>query len=154
MSIRDEPVTKTTNPSANEGEESYPGERTVPERSSTGAAAWYEEPGCYAPHWEEYQRAYSRRSNTVRAAVFGGLAGGIFFFGLAIAVLSGFFWPVFLVGLAITALVGSLGSSNIPSIYGGFQGCVFFLGLAVLAYTGWWWPGILVVLGIAAILGI
>jgi len=106
------------------------------------------------PRWEEYQESYDRSRNTVRAAIFGGLSGGIFFFGLLAAILSGHFWPVFLVALALTSLVGSLSSSKAQAIYGGFQGCVFFLGLAVLAATSWWWPGILVVLGIAAILGI
>lgn len=105
------------------------------------------------PPWEGYQEPYDRSRNTVRAAVFGGLSGGIFFFGLAAAILSGHFWPVFLVALALASLVGPLGSANRQAIYGGVQGCVFLLGLAVLALTGWWWPGILVVLGIAAILG-
>jgi hypothetical protein len=90
----------------------------------------------------------------VRSAVFGGLSGGIFFFGLVVAILSGHFWPVFLVALALTSLVGSLSSSKAQAIYGGFQGCVFFLGLAFFAVTGWWWPGILLLLGIEAILGI
>jgi hypothetical protein len=104
------------------------------------------------PHWEGYQGTYAQPGNTVRAAVFGGLAGGIFFFGLAAAILSGHFWPVFLVTLALCSLVGSLSSSKAQAIYGGFQGCVFFLGLAACSVVGFW-PWILVVLGIAAILG-
>jgi hypothetical protein len=88
-----------------------------------------------------------------RSGLFGGLSGGIFFFGLAIAFVSGHFLPVFFVTLAVTALVGSLASANPQGIYGGFQGFIFLLGLAVLAVTGWWWPGILVLLGISAILG-
>ncbi len=112
----------------------------------------YEESRGYVPHWEGYQGTYTQPGNTVRAAVFGGLAGGIFFFGLAAAILSGHFWPVFLVALAICSLVGSLSSSNAQAIYGGFQGFVFFLGLAVCSVIGFW-PWILVVLGIAAILG-
>ncbi len=77
---------------------------------------------------------------------------GIFFFGLAAAILSGHFWPVFLVALAICSLVGSLSSSKAQAIYAGFQGFVFFLGLAVCSVIGFW-PWILVVLGIEAILG-
>ena len=115
----------------------------------------YIESACYAPHWGEFQEPdYSRQRVTARSAVFGGLAGGIFFFGLAAAILSGHFWPVFLVTLALTALLGPLGSSKAQAIYGGFQGCVFFLGLAVCSIYDWWWPGILVLLGIEAILGI
>jgi hypothetical protein len=107
------------------------------------------------PSWEEdFQWEKNRPRTAVRAAVFGSLAGGIFFFGLAAAILSGHFWPVFLAVLALTSLLGPLGSSKLQAIYAGVQGCVFLLGLAVLAFTGWWWPGVLVVLGIAAILGI
>jgi hypothetical protein len=123
------------------------------ESSSTGSPNTYEGSDGYVPHWEEFQSAYDRPRNTIRAAVFGSLSGGIFFFGLAAAILSGHFWPVFLVALALTSLVGSLSSSNIQAIYGGFQGCVFFLGLAVCSVIGWW-PWILAVFGIAAILGI
>jgi hypothetical protein len=87
------------------------------------------------------------------SGIFGGLSGGVFFFGLAIAVVSGHFLPVFFATLALTALVGSLASRNAQGIYGGFQGFVFLMGLAILALTGWWWPGILILLGIASILG-
>lgn len=95
----------------------------------------------------------NNQNKTARASLFGGLSGGVFFFGLAIAFVSGHFFPVFLATLAVTSLVGSLASANPQGIYGGFQGFVFLLGLAVLASTGWWWPGILVLLGISAILG-
>ena len=87
------------------------------------------------------------------SGILGGLSGGVFFFGLAIAVVSGHFLPVFFATLALTALVGSLASRNAQGIYGGFQGFVFLMGLAILALTGWWWPGILILLGIASILG-
>jgi hypothetical protein len=95
----------------------------------------------------------NEQNKTPLSAVFGGLSGGIFFFGLAIAVVSGHFLPVFFATLAFTALVGSLASANAQGIFGGFQGFVFLMGLAVLALTGWWWPGILILLGIASILG-
>jgi hypothetical protein len=95
-----------------------------------------------------------KKNRKPRSSVFGGLAGGIFFFGLALAfIFSSYFLPVLFATLAVTALVGSLASSKPKGIYEGFQGFVFLLGLAVLAYTDWWWPGILVLLGIMAILG-
>ena len=71
------------------------------------------------------------------SAIFGGLSGGVFFFGLAIAIVSGHFLPVFFATLAFTSLVGSLASLNAQGIYGGFQGFVFLMGLAILALTGW-----------------
>jgi hypothetical protein len=140
MSIRDEQATNTTIT-----------EEPIP-RGTITSPPDYEESRGYVPHWEGYQETYAKPENTVRATVFGGLAGGIFFFGLAAAILSGHFWPVFLVALAICSLVGSLSSSKAQAIYGGFQGFVFFLGLAVCSVIGFW-PWILVVLGIAAILG-
>jgi hypothetical protein len=104
---------------------------------------------------EEFQEPHDdRQPVSARSAIFGGLAGGVFLIGLAVAILSGHFWPVFLVALAITSLLGPLGSSKAQAIYGGFQGCVFFLGLAICSLYNWWWPGILVLLGIEAILGI
>ncbi len=93
-----------------------------PERSITGNSELstnvgsvnvYAELDGYVPHWEEYQEAYDRTRKTVRAAVFGGLAGGIFFFGLAAAILS---VPVFLVALAIGRLIGSLSSSKVQAM--------------------------------------
>jgi hypothetical protein len=143
MSIRDEQATNTT----------IPGE-PIPGRTITSPPDYQVQDEVGFPPWEEYQEPYGRSRNTVRAAIFGGLSCGIFFFGLLAAIISGHFWPVLLVALALTSLVGSLGSSKAQAIYAGFQGFVFLLGLAVLALTGWWWPGILVVLGIAALLGI
>ena len=99
------------------------------------------------------QKQYGRPRKTVRAAVFGTLAGGIFFFGLAVAILSGHFWPVFLAALAIGWLIGFLSWSNPQAVYVGSQGFVFFLCLAVCTVVGWW-PWILVMLGISAILEI
>ena len=94
-----------------------------------------------------------RDEQAANTTIFGGLAGGIFFFGLAAAILSGHFWPVFLAALAIGWLMGSLSSSKGQAVYVGFQGFVFFLGLAVCSVVGWW-PWILVMLGISAILEI
>jgi hypothetical protein len=150
MRIQNEQMTNTTITSPpeqeNQAEAGFPSRTSMTQSSSTDSA------NGYVPHWEEYQGTYAQPGNTIRAAVFGGLAGGIFFFGLVAAILSGHFLPVFLVALAICTLVGSLSSSKAQAIYGGFQGFVFFLGLAVCSVVGFW-PWILVVLGIAAILG-
>ncbi len=121
--------------------------------SGRGSVNVHTELDGYVPHWEEYQEVYHRTRKTVRAAVLGGLAGGIFFFGLAAAILSGHFWPVFLAALAISWLIGLLSSSKAQAMYVGLQGFVFFLGLAVCSVVGWW-PWILVMLGISAILEI
>lgn len=95
----------------------------------------------------------NKQNKGALSGILGGLSGGIFFFGLAIAIVSGHFLPVLFATLALTSLVGSLASLNAHGIYGGFQGFVFLMGIAVLALTGWWWPGILILLGIASILG-
>lgn len=95
----------------------------------------------------------NRQNKGTLSGIFGGLSGGVFFFGLAIALVSGHFLPVFFAALAITSLVDSLASLNAQGMYGGFQGFVFLMGLAILALTVWWWPGILILLGIASILG-
>jgi len=122
-------------------------------RSGRGSVNVYAELDGDVPDWEEYQEVYHRTRKTVRTAVSGGLAGGIFFFGLAAAILSGHFWPVFLAALAISWLIGLLSSSKAQAMYVGLQGFVFFLGLAVCSVVGWW-PWILVMLGISAILEI
>ena len=49
----------------------------------------------------------NRQNKGAWSGIFGGLSGGVFFFGLAIAVVSGHFLPVFFATLALTALVGS-----------------------------------------------
>ena len=48
-----------------------------------------------------------QQNRSARGAIFGGLAGGIFFFGLAIAVTTGQFLPVLFATLALSSLVGS-----------------------------------------------
>jgi hypothetical protein len=168
MNFRDEQTTNTTPPEEPiprmtstsppedevQGEVGFTPHASMTPINSVYSVNGYEEPDGYVPPWEEYQEAYDRRRVTVRSAVFGGLSGAIFFFGLVVAILSGHFWPVFLVALAIGSLVGSLSSSKAQVIYGGFQGFVFFLVLGVCSAFDWWGPGILVVLGIAAILGI
>jgi hypothetical protein len=95
----------------------------------------------------------NRQQKGALSGLLGGLSGSVFFFGLAIALVSGHFLPVFFATLAVTALLGSLASLNAQGIYGGFQGFVFLMGLAILAFTGWWWPGIFILLGIASLLG-
>jgi len=156
MSIQHEQMTNSTVTSPPEqemqGEEGFPPRANMAQGSSTESANAYARQDGYVHHWVGYQGTYAQPGNTVRSSVFGGLAGGIFFFGLAAAILSGHFWPVFLVTLAICSLVGSLSSAKAQAIYSGFQGFVFFLGLAVCSVIGFW-PWILVVLGIAAILG-
>ncbi len=140
INIRDEQVTNTTIP-----EEPIPGRTsTAPPGSTEGERGFR----------TLFQWQGHRPRMTFRVAFFGGLAGAIFFVGLAVAILSGHFWEVFLVVLAICALVSSLGSSRAEAIYAGIEVFVLLLGLAVLALTGWWWPGIMVVLAIVSILGI
>ncbi len=95
----------------------------------------------------------NRHKKGALSGLFGGLSGGVFFFGLALALVSGHFLPVFFATLALTSLVGSLASLKAQGMYGGLQGFVFLMGLAILAFTDWWWPGILILLGIASILG-
>lgn len=121
-------------------------------RSNTGSVNVYEESVGHNPTWKENKGISFSRGKTMRSAVVGGLTGGIFFFGIALAILSGHFWTVLFATLALAALVGSLSSSNAQAIYGGFQGFVFFVGLAVCTIIGWW-PWILVVFGVSAILG-
>lgn len=121
-------------------------------RSSIGSVNVYEESHGQLPNWSENESTYYGRRDMIRSSVAGGLAGGIFFFGLVIAILSGHFWTVLFTTLALTSLVASLGSFNLQKIYGGFQGFVFFVGLALCTIIGWW-PWILVVLGVAAVLG-
>ena len=136
-----------------QGEMSSPPSASMTLSNSKGSVNVYAESDGYVPHWEEHQETNDRTRKPVRAAVFGGLAGGIFFFGLAAAILSGHFWPVFLAAMAIGWLMGSLSSPKAQTMYVGFQGFVFFLGLAVCSVVGWW-PWILVMLGISAILEI
>src|SRR5581483_6514742 len=91
-------------------------------------------------------------SKGVRAGIFGSLSSGLFFFGLAIAIVSGHFLPIWFITLGLCALVGSLSTDNRQANFGGFQGFVFFLGLTICSIFGWW-PWILVTFGVSAVLG-
>src|ERR1700676_2026212 len=88
----------------------------------------------------------------------GGLAGGFFFIGLALAfALSGRLggnWFLFFLfaGLAFSSLFGSASSMNARGLYGGILGFVWLMGLGILFVIGFW-PWILVLIGISAILG-
>ena len=121
-------------------------------RSDAGSVNVYEESVGHYPDWKEKKGTSFSRGNSLRSAVTGGLTGGIFFLGIALAILSGHFWTILFATMALAALVGSLSSPNAQAIYGGFQGFVFFVGLAICTVVGWW-PWILVVLGVSAILG-
>lgn len=91
------------------------------------------------------------RQNPLRTMI-GGISGGIFLIGLAIAFFVGPFLPILFVTLAITALIGSISSLRPNGFYSGIQGFVWLLGLAFCFVVGFW-PWILVVCGISAILG-
>jgi len=88
----------------------------------------------------------------------GGLTGGIFLIGLAIAIFfSGghFFLSILFAALALCSLIGSLATLNPRALYGGLQGFVWLLGLGILFLPGvGFWPWILVLCGISAILGV
>jgi hypothetical protein len=103
-------------------------------------------------------RAYRRQMRRSYRTGLGGLAGGFFFIGLALAFAlsswfggSGFLFFLF-AGLAFASLFGSATSMNPRGLYGGLQGFVWLMGLAILFVIGFW-PWILVLLGISAILG-
>lgn len=106
-----------------------------------------------------YQRRQMRRMNrrSYRNTL-GGISGGIFFLGLALAfgLANAFSWnlflPIFFVGLAFCSLIGSASSFNPRGLYGGMQGFAWLLGLAACFYFGFW-PWILVVIGVSSILG-
>ncbi|MEO8955661.1 MAG: hypothetical protein ABI396_03795 [Ktedonobacteraceae bacterium] len=91
------------------------------------------------------------RRNSTRGFL-GGISGGIFLIGLAIAFFSGHFLPVLFVTLAFTSLLGSASSLRPNGIYGGLYGFVWMLGLAFCFAFGFW-PWILVIVGLSAILG-
>ena len=84
--------------------------------------------------------------------VLGGMSGGIFMIGLAIAFFSGHFLPVLFITLAVTSLLGSASSMRPNALYGGLHSFVWLLGLAFCFIFGFW-PWILVVIGVSAILG-
>lgn len=103
-------------------------------------------------------RAYRRQMRRGYRTSLGGLAGGAFFIGLALAfALSGWFggdgFLFFLfAGLAFSSLLGSASTLNPRGLYGGLLGFVWLMGLAILFVIGFW-PWILVLVGISAILG-
>src|SRR5260370_31804379 len=88
----------------------------------------------------------------------GGLTGGIFLIGLALAffVSSGhFFLSILFATLAFCSLFGSLATLNPRGFYGGMQGFVWLVGVGILFLPGvGFWPWILVLCGISAILGV
>ena len=88
----------------------------------------------------------------------GGLTGGIFLIGLALAFFIGgghFFLTILFATLAFCALFGSLATLNPRGFYSGLQGFVWLLGLGVLFLPGVdFWPWILVLCGVSAILGV
>src|SRR5579864_7172333 len=98
-----------------------------------------------------------RRANrrSYRSA-FGGISGGIFLIGLAVAfaLSSSFgghlFLPIFFAGLAFCALLGSVASFNARGLYGGLQGFAWLMGLAFCFLFGFW-PWILAVIGVSCI---
>src|SRR5712691_10775353 len=94
------------------------------------------------------------RRNPARGVI-GGLTGGIFLIGLAIAFFSGhFFLTVLFITLAFTSLLGFVSSFRSNGIYGGLHSFVWLFGLGILFLPGVaFWPLILVLVGISAILG-
>lgn len=91
------------------------------------------------------------QQNSTRGII-GGISGGIFLIGLAIAFYSANFLPILFITLAITSLLGSLGSLKPNAFYGGIHSFVWLMGLAFCFAFGFW-PWILVVCGVSAILG-
>lgn len=86
-------------------------------------------------------RAYRRQMRRGYRSGLGGLAGGFFFIGLALAFAlsnwfggSGFLFFLF-AGLACCSLFGSASSMNPRGLYGGIQGFVWLMGLAILFDT-------------------
>jgi hypothetical protein len=113
----------------------------------------------YDNRYQRRQMRQVRRMNRrYYRSTLGGLSGGFFFIGLALAIAlssaigGNWFLPVFFVGLAFCALIGSATSMNPRGLYGGFQGFVWLMGLAFCFLFGFW-PWILVVIGISSILG-
>src|SRR3984893_11855641 len=115
--------------------------------------------GMYDDRYARRQaRAYRRQMRRGYRTGLGGLAGGFFFIGLALAFAlsdslggSGFLFFLF-AGLAFSSLFGSASSMNPRRLYGGILGFVWLMGLAILFVIGFW-PWILVPIGISAILG-
>jgi hypothetical protein len=111
---------------------------------------------------DRYQRRQMRRMRRANRRYYrgtlGGLSGGIFLIGLAIAFalsnsIGGYlFLPIFFAGMAFCALLGSASSFNARGLYGGLQGFTWLMGLAFCFLFGFW-PWILVVTGVSCILG-
>ena len=111
----------------------------------------------YARRQARAYRRQMRRGYRYRGGL-GGMAGGFFLIGLALAfALSGslgghgFLFFLF-AGLAFCSLFGSATSMNPRGLYGGLQSFVWMMGLAIMFVIGFW-PWILVLIGISAILG-
>src|SRR5437763_9417331 len=93
-----------------------------------------------------------------RRNTMGGVAGGVFLIGLALAFFvqhqygGNWFLPVFFVALAFCILIGSASSFNPRGVMGGLTGFFWMLILAAFFLTGsWLW--FLVGAGISAIIG-
>ncbi len=82
----------------------------------------------------------------------GGMSGGVFLIGMAIAFITGAWLPVLFVTLAVTSLLGSASSGNPNGLYGGLFSFIWLAGLALCFVVGFW-PWILVIVGLSAILG-
>lgn len=68
----------------------------------------------------------------------------LFFAGLALLLMTHWFWPGILVLLAAMGVLRHTGQGRSRD---GLHGLIFFGGLALLFTTGFWWPGILLWLG-------
>lgn len=95
----------------------------------------------------------------VARSIFGGISGGIFLIGLAIAFWvssqfnGGLFLPILFATLAFTSLFGSISSLNSKAVYGSLYGFAWLLGLGILFLPGvGFWPWILALIGISAII--
>lgn len=72
------------------------------------------------------------------------LQAPLFFAGLALLLMTQWFWPGILVLLAAMGVLRHTGQGRSRD---GLHGLIFFGGLALLFTTGFWWPGILFWLG-------
>jgi hypothetical protein len=91
------------------------------------------------------------RRDTWRKSL-GGMSGGVFLIGLAIAFLTGAWLPVILITLGVTSLLGAASSGNPNGLYGGLYSIVWLAGLGLCFAIGFW-PWILVLVGLSCILG-
>ncbi len=82
----------------------------------------------------------------------GGMSGGVFLIGMAIAFITGAWLPVLFVTLAVTSLLGAASSGNPNGLYGGLYSFLWLAGLALCFVVGFW-PWILIIVGLSAILG-